>query len=59
MMKRDEALELIKSETMFWSRIGFGLNPPVLDENGEETFHEPLEENIRYCKPKRTAVEWR
>lgn len=49
-MKRDEALELIKSETMFWSRIGFGLNPPVLDENGEETFHETLEENIRYCK---------
>ena len=50
MVNYSDAIEMIKSEVLFWSRLGFGINPPVINEYGEETLFEPLEGNIKFCK---------
>ncbi len=48
-MKAEEALKLIDNELIFWSRLGFGTDPPVLDENDEIILHESIEQNMKYC----------
>ncbi len=40
-MKAKEALEILKANTLFWSRLGFCYDPPMLDDNGKPLVFNP------------------
>ncbi len=42
------ALKILKEEGIFWSRLGFGIDPPCFDGEGRNILHEPPEEYFRY-----------
>ena len=34
-MKREQIVEYLRENPVFWSRLGFCYDPPICDENGE------------------------
>ncbi len=40
-MNSTEALKILKQSTLFWSRLGFCYDPPMLDENGKPLVFNP------------------
>lgn len=48
-MKKEDALKLIKNNPVFWSRLGFGYDPPIKNEQGKPlVFTEDLSKYGRF-----------
>lgn len=49
-MDNKAALKMIEEEFIFWSKLGFGTDPPLFDEKGNHILYESLEKNKQYHK---------
>lgn len=49
-MENSRFNQLLHNEFVFYTRMGFGMDPPVIDEYGNHYLHEPLQEHVKYTK---------
>lgn len=49
-MDNKAALKMIEEEFIFWSKLGFGTDPPLFDEKGNHILYESVEKNKQYHK---------
>ena len=47
-MDTKQALEILKKEGIFWSRLGFSIDPPIFDENNNNILNENSEIYFKY-----------
>ena len=49
-MKAKEALKLLDSELIYWSRLGWAEDPHAVNDLGEVLLYEDIEVNMKYCR---------
>ena len=49
-MKAKEALKLLDSELIYWSRLGWAEDPHAVNDQGEVLLYEDIEVNMKYCR---------
>ena len=47
-MNTKQALEILRKEGIFWSRLGFSIDPPIFDENNNNILNENPEIYFKY-----------
>ena len=47
-MDTKQALEILKKEGIFWSRLGFSVDPPIFDKDNNNILNEKPEKYFRY-----------